>query len=84
LRENCLQCFETLIQRCPKDIAPHIDAIGLFFFSVRFVELIKQTHHFFVEALAIKYLSFDPNYAADSDEDEDDEQADDDMEEVCC
>jgi hypothetical protein len=56
LREHCLQCFETLLQRCPADITPHIDAI---------------------QALALKYLSFDPNYAADSDG----EDAADDMDE---
>jgi hypothetical protein len=46
LREHCLQCFETLLQRCPADITPHVDTI---------------------QNLALKYLSFDPNYAADSD-----------------
>ena len=78
LRENCLQCFETLIQRCPKDIAEHIDAIGkqwklinCHFFIFIFVFVI-------VEEISLKYLSFDPNYAADSD-DEDEDNA---MEEV--
>ena len=55
LREHCLQCFETLLRRCPADIAPHVDAI---------------------EALALKYLTFDPNYAADSDDEDDDGDGD--------
>lgn len=57
LRENCLQCFETLINRCPKDIAPFLDNI---------------------EKIALKYLSFDPNYAGDDDAeaaDDDDDQS---------
>eukprot|EP01117_Protostelium_nocturnum_P019172 TRINITY_DN823_c0_g1_i1.p1 TRINITY_DN823_c0_g1~~TRINITY_DN823_c0_g1_i1.p1 ORF type:complete len:1231 (-),score=471.75 TRINITY_DN823_c0_g1_i1:58-3750(-) len=27
LRENCFQCFESLILRCPKDITPYLDEI---------------------------------------------------------
>jgi cullin-associated NEDD8-dissociated protein 1 len=55
LRENCLQCCETLINRCPKDIAPHLDQI---------------------EKVALKYLSFDPNYAGGSDDEKADGDAD--------
>jgi len=47
LPENCFQCFESLVLRCPKDITP-------------FLPKIIQ--------LALQFISYDPNYAADDDE----------------
>jgi hypothetical protein len=49
LRENCFQCFESLILRCPKEISPFLD---------RIIDL------------CLKYIKYDPNYAADEDADE--------------
>ncbi|KAF2884604.1 hypothetical protein ILUMI_21568 [Ignelater luminosus] len=46
-REFCLQAFEAFVQRCPKEITPHIPAI------------IK---------LCLKYMTYDPNYNYDEDD----------------
>ncbi|KAK5639691.1 hypothetical protein RI129_012183 [Pyrocoelia pectoralis] len=56
-REFCLQAFEAFVQRCPKEITPHIPAI------------IK---------LCLKYMTYDPNYNYDED-DEFQENKNDDM-----
>ncbi|KAF5287245.1 hypothetical protein FQR65_LT12289 [Abscondita terminalis] len=46
-REFCLQAFEAFVQRCPKEITPHISSI------------IK---------LCLKYMTYDPNYNYDEDD----------------
>lgn len=28
LREYCLQAFEAIVQRCPKEVTPHIDTVS--------------------------------------------------------
>jgi cullin-associated NEDD8-dissociated protein 1 len=33
LREYCLQAFEAIVQRCPKEATPHIDTVRTFEFS---------------------------------------------------
>ena len=29
LREYCIQAFESFVRRCPKEISPHIDLVGI-------------------------------------------------------
>lgn len=31
LREYCLQAFEAFVQKCPKEVSPHIKTVSLFF-----------------------------------------------------
>jgi hypothetical protein len=31
LREYCLQAFEAFVQKCPKEVSPHIKTVSRFF-----------------------------------------------------
>ncbi|MGH0183975.1 UNVERIFIED_CONTAM: hypothetical protein FKN15_013747 [Acipenser sinensis] len=55
LREYCFQAFESFVQRCPKEMSPHIPTLI---------------------GLCLKYITYDPNYNYDNDEEDDDNAMD--------